>query len=180
MFAISHSKVSAAKLLLGSMLCMYCTTENSSACAESRIGAKATEGELGSAVSLLSAQVSQGGLPQDKEVIEYIKRNKRVDFIKLFPSNWEAICFSGEYQHPLSDIKYELGKDFSSCLGSYSHYRDSGLQAISIIWSNKCRIIEIPTSNFYIEHQNGTSCYERNSIKEFHLQQSPVGIILVP
>jgi hypothetical protein len=181
MFAILRSKVSVAQLVLGVVLCAFCANGNASAEEKFRIGAKTTEGEIGSAVSLLlPAQASQDDLPQDKEVIAYIKNNKRVDFRKLFPSNWEAICFSGEYQHPVSDIKYELGKDFPACSGSYSKFRDYGLQAISIIWSQKCRVIEVSTSDFYVERQNGTSCYMRELIDEFSLQESPVGMILTP
>jgi hypothetical protein len=30
-------------------------------------------------------------MPQDKEVIAFIKNNKRIDFRKTFPSDWEAI-----------------------------------------------------------------------------------------
>jgi hypothetical protein len=132
MFAILRSKVSVAQLVLGVVLCAFCANGNASAEEKFRIGAKTTEGEIGSAVSLLlPAQASQDDLPQDKEVIAYIKNNKRVDFRKLFPSNWEAICFSGEYQHPVSDIKYELGKDFPACSGSYSKFRDYGLRSHS-------------------------------------------------
>jgi len=129
---------------------------------------------------LLPAQASQEGLPQDREVIAFIKNNKRVDFRKMFPSDWEAICFSGQYQHPIRDIKYELGKDFAACSGSFSNTRYDRLQAVGIIWKQSCRVIEINTSDFFIERQNGKRCYKRETIGEFSLQRSPVRTILAP
>jgi hypothetical protein len=129
---------------------------------------------------LPAAQAAAEDMPQDKEVIAFVKNNRRIDFRKIFPSDWEAICFSGEYQQPVRDIKYELGKDFPACSGSYSKFRDDGLQAITIVWSDRCRVIEIDTSDFYIESQNGRSCYRKQTINEFSLQKSPVGMILAP
>jgi hypothetical protein len=129
---------------------------------------------------LLPAQAPAEDMPQDKEVIAFIKNNKRIDFRKIFPSDWEAICFSGQYQHPVRDIKYELGKDFPACSGLYRNARHDGLQAISIVWSDRCRVIEIDTSDFHIESQNGTSCYRSETISEFSLQKSPVGLLLAP
>lgn len=179
MFAILRSKVLAA--LLGAVLCVFSTGGDVSAQESIRIGVKASEGEAGNAASLLvPAQAPQEDMPQDKDVIAIIKKTSRIDFKKLFPSNWEAVCFSGQYQHPVRDIKYELGKDFTACSGSYENTRYDGLQAITIVWNNKCRVIEVSTSDFYIESQNGTSCYRREMANEFSLQQWPVGTILAP
>jgi hypothetical protein len=160
-------------------LCAITCAADVSAQESFRNGAKATEGGIGSAASLLlPAQASQDDMPQDKEVIAFIKNSKRVDFRKMFPSDWEAICFSGEYQHPVRDIKYELGKDFPACSGTYSNTRWDRLSAITIVWPQRCRVIEVNTSDFFIESQNGTSCYKRETINEFSLQKSPVGVIL--
>jgi hypothetical protein len=129
---------------------------------------------------LLPAQAPAEDIPQDKEVIAFIKSNKRIDFRKVFPSDWESICFSGEYQHPIRDINYKLGKNFPTCSGSYRNARHDRLQAITIVWSDRCRVIEINTSDFFIESQNGRSCYRRETINEFSLQESPVGVLLAP
>jgi hypothetical protein len=129
---------------------------------------------------LPAAQAAAEDMPQDKEVIAFIKDNKRIDFRKVFPSDWEAICFSGQYQHPIRDIKYELGMDFPACSGSYRNVRHDRLQALTIVWSDRCRVIEINTSDFFIESQNNTSCYRRETINEFSLQKSRVGMLLAP
>lgn len=181
MFAILRSKVSVASLAFGAVLGVFSTSGKVSAQEMSSISFKAKNHEVGVAGSLLlPTQASKEDMSQDKAIIAFIKRNKHIDFRKLFPSNWEAICLSGEYQDPVRDIEYELGKYFSTCSGSGGTVRDDGIQAITIIWGNRCRVIEVPTSDFYIERQNGTSCYKKESITEFSLQQSPVGLILEP
>lgn len=181
MFAILRSKTSAVSLAFGVVLCALSASGKVSAQERFSIGAKATDQEVRAAGSLLlPAQVSKEDMPQDKEVIAFVKNNRRIDFRKIFPSDWEAICFSGEYQQPVSDIKYQLGKYFTACYGVYSKFRDDGLQAITIVWGHTCRVIEIDTSDFFIESQNGTSCYRRENIIEFSFQKSPVGIILAP
>jgi hypothetical protein len=181
MFALFRSNASVGLLALGAVLLVFPTCGDVWAQENTDPDAKAVGQDIGVAnPSPQSVQMATQDSPQDKEVIAFIKGNSRINFKIIFPSDWEAICFSGEYQHPIRDIKYELGKDFSACTGSYRNFRDDGVQAISVIWSNRCRIIDVSTSRFFVERQNGTSCYRRDAIKEFSLQQSPVGMILVP
>ena len=126
--------------------------------------------------------LSERDLPRAEDVISLIKRTGRIDFRQVFPSDWQAICFSGEYQHPVRDVNYQLKKDFKACSGRFVEYRDEHLHAMTIVWPDRCRVIDLrypPDFRFALQ-QNDRECIRKEDMRTFVLTDTPYRQTLLP
>jgi hypothetical protein len=82
----------------------------------------------------------------------------------------------------VSDVNYELGKDFKTCSGLFAEYRDDDLQAMAIVWPDRCRVIDVfyPPDFRVQRFQNDRECIRREDMRTFVLTDGPYGPTLLP
>ncbi len=136
-------------------------------------------------VAVLSVAASCGPrkVPRNDEEAKLVKDlvdGKSVDLFAFQGGGVEYVCRSGAYQRPVSDINYSLRRNFISCSGRMNKIRDDGIGAISFIWPDRCHVLEVYGSEFYVETQNGTSCFDKTQARFFKLKPWPYGQLLDP
>jgi hypothetical protein len=115
--------------------------------------------------------LSERDLPRANDVISLIKRTGRIDFRQVFPSDWEAICFSGEYERPVENVRDLLGKNFPTCSGRFAEDRVQHLRAMTIVWPDRCRVIDVRDFRVF-GFRSDRECIRREDMRTFVLTRT--------
>lgn len=117
---------------------------------------------------------------EEAKLLSDLKSGKSVDLFAFQGGGVDTVCLSGGYQDPISDIQYITRREFASCSGTLRPLRAEYDGAISFVWPNRCHVIDVDGSDFVVETQNGSSCYNKNQAKSFKLEETPYGPGLLP